>query len=137
MLDDVRHLIVAGHAAPWAGREGLTQQRLGVENACGLSRRLLEHGFEVVLADVVTLDTAALYRDLLPDCLLVRVHVSFEEARRRAGTRPVFLTDAEFAHLHEQDHEDPPPADHHLNIAAMSVLEQVTAIAALWQLGQR
>ncbi len=36
-VDDIRQLVVAGHAAPWDGEAGLRQQRLGVENACDLA----------------------------------------------------------------------------------------------------
>lgn len=132
-VDDVRLLGVAGHAPPWAGEEGLAQQRLGVENTCGLARRFVRHDFEVVIADVLTLGTAALYRAQLPGCLIVRLHVTSAEAQRRAGTRTVHLTDAEFAHLHAQDRESPPPADHHLEVRPLTVAAQVTAVGALWQ----
>ena len=49
--------------------------------------------FDVVIADVVTPATAARYRSELPDCLLVRLVVTLEEARRRAATRLVYLSD--------------------------------------------
>ena len=64
-VDDIRHLVVAGHAAPWEGTEGQRQQRIGVENACDLARRFLHEGVDVVLCDVISHETAALYRDLL------------------------------------------------------------------------
>ena len=132
-VDDVRLMVVAGHEPPWAGREGVAQQRLGVENTCALARRFGEHGFEVVIADVLTPDSAALYRQRLPAAVLVRLHVAPQEAHRRAGTRPVYLSDAEFEHLHAQDRDDPPPVDHDLDVTAMDVRAQVAAVAALWQ----
>src|SRR5260370_42111076 len=93
-VDDVRQLVVAGAAAPWDGAEGLAQQRLGVENACGLARRFHERGFEVIVTDVLTPETLQLYRQQLPRCLIVRLHVAAPEARRRAGTRRGYLTGA-------------------------------------------
>lgn len=125
-------MVVAGHAPPWQGAEGLAQQRLGVENACALARRFATHHFEVVIADVLSPATTLLYRTLLPECLIVRLHVTPTEAQRRATTRTVYLTDEEFAALHAQDLADPPPADHQLDVTPMSVDEQVAAVAALW-----
>ena len=91
-VDDIRQLVVAGHAAPWDGPEGIRQQRLGVENACGLARRFLEAGIEVVLADVVDASTISLYRGRLPGLLAVRLRLSLEAARHRAAQRPIHLT---------------------------------------------
>src|SRR5258707_4608822 len=131
-VDDVRQLVVSGAAAPWDGAEGLAQQRLGVENACGLARRFHEHGFEVIIADVLTPDTLHLYRQQLPRCLIVRLHVTPVEARRRAGTRHVYLTDAEFDDLHNEDRGNPPSADHHLDVTALTIEDQTAAVAEIW-----
>ena len=128
----MRQLVVSGAAAPWDGPEGLAQQRLGVGNACGLARRFHEHGFEVIVADVLTPDTLQLYRQHLSQCLIVRLHVAPPEARRRAGTRQVYLTDAEFEDLHTQDRDNPPPADHDLDVTGLTIEGQVAAVAALW-----
>ena len=95
-VDDIRQLVVAGHAAPWDGEAGLFQQRLGVENACDLARRFASSGIEVVIADVVTVQTAELYRTRLPSVLIVHLRISLAEARRRATQRPVYLTEDEF-----------------------------------------
>jgi predicted kinase len=131
-VDDVRQLVVSGAAVPWDGPDGLAQQRLGVDNACGLARRFHEHGFEVIVADVLTPETLQLYRQHLSQCLIVRLHVAPPEARRRAGTRQVYLTDAEFEDLHTQDRDNPPPADHHLDVTGLTIEGQVAAVAALW-----
>jgi len=132
-VDDVRHMVISGHAAPWQGREGQAQQRLGVDNSCGLARRFAQHGVDVVIADVLTADTTALYRDLLPGCLIVRLHLTLHEAHRRAGMRTIDLTDEEFQSLHAQDRNQPPPANHHIEVTRMSLDQQVAAVAALWQ----
>lgn len=86
-VDDIRHLVVAGHAAPWEGSEGRRQQQLGVENACDLAGRFHMAGIEVVLADFLTTATAARYRQHLPDVRIVRLRLPLVEARRRARLR--------------------------------------------------
>lgn len=131
-VDDLRQLVVSGAAAPWDGPEGVSQQRLGVENACGLARRFHEHGFEVIVTDVLTPETLRLYRQHLPGCLIVRLHVAPPEARHRAGMRRVYLTDDEFQDLHKQDRDNPPPADHHLDVTALTIEGQAAAVATIW-----
>jgi predicted kinase len=131
-VDDVRQLVVSGAAAPWDGSEGVAQQRMGVENACGLARTFHREGFEVVIADVLTPETLLLYRRLLPGCICVRLYVSPQEARHRAGTRKVYLTDAEFEILHAQDRNNPPSADYHLDATRFDVEEQVAAVQTIW-----
>lgn len=131
-VDDIRHLVVTGHAAPWEGVDGEHQQRLGVENACGLARRLTAYGFEVILADLVTPATLTLYRSGLPGVLVVGLEVSQAEATRRAGTRPVHLSEAEFVALHEQSRADPPAADAWIEANQFTLAEQVRAATQRW-----
>ena len=132
-VDDVRHMVVGGHAAPWDGEDGRRQQRLGVENACSLARNFVAQGIETVLSDVITPDTMPLYRLWLPNAVVVRLHVTLEEARRRAMSRTQYLTREEFETLHVEDARRPPPADHHVDVTDHDINEQVAAIAALWQ----
>ena len=132
--DDVRQLVVAGAVAPWQGAEGRAQHALGAQNAAALARGFHEAGFEVVVADVVTPATAALYRAGLPDVLLVHLRISLAGARRRAATRPVHLTDEEFALLHGWQ-ADPPPADVVLDVDGMGPEQQVAAIRRHWTAG--
>lgn len=134
-VDDVRQLVVSGGAAPWEGDEGRAQQRLGVENTCGLAARFLDGGVEVVIADVLVPDTLELYRALLPEVLVVRLYVTPAEASRRAGTRVVHLTDDEFRALHDNDRRDPPAADHHLEVSDLTLDAQAAVVAALWRDG--
>jgi predicted kinase len=132
-VDDVRHMVVGGHAAPWEGEDGRHQQRLGVENACSLARNFVAHDIETVIADVITPDTMLLYRRWLPNALVIRLQVTMSEARRRAMSRTVYLTDEEFETLHLEDAHHPPAADHHVDVSGHDINEQVAAIAALWK----
>ncbi len=86
----------------------------------------------MTITDVLTPETAAVYREELPGCLVVHLRVPLAEARRRATTRQVWLTDAEFTDLHGIDAADPPPVDHVVDVAGYSIDEQVAAVGALW-----
>jgi hypothetical protein len=136
-VDDVRHMVVGGHLAPWEGDEGAEQQLLGVRSACMLAGNFSTWGFEVVIADVVSPETLPLYRQWLPTAFVVRLHVSIREARRRAQTRAVYLMDHEFAQLHSEDARRPPAADEHLEVSSFSTEEQVAAVARLWELSSQ
>ena len=131
-VDDVRQLVRSGAAAPWEGEEGLRQQVLGVRNACALAREFTAAGVAVVVTDVVTPSTLALYRELLPGVVAMHLVAAPEEVRRRAGTRPVYLTDAQFAMLHAQDEENPPPADAQLDVTDVSLELQVRMVRQAW-----
>ena len=131
-VDDVRHLVVAGHAAPWEGADGLRQQQLGVENACALARGFLRAGVEVVLADLVTPTTAPLYRSGLADLRIVRLQLPLDEARRRARLRPVYLTEREFDDLHQLEASSTYDVDAVLDVAHLAFAEQMRAVSDLW-----
>ena len=131
-VDDVRQLVVSGAAAPWEGKEGREQQRLGVTNACGLARNFLAMGIEVVVADVLTPETSDLYRRELPGCLIVHMTVGLSEAMRRAASRTVWLTDLEFRMLHDADAANPPDADHRVQVDTLDLQEQTEKVARLW-----
>lgn len=131
-VDDVRQLVVSGAAAPWDGAEGRRQQRLGVRNACSLARNFLAADIEVVLADVLTPETADLYRQELPGCLIVHLLIGFPEAVRRAATRRIWLTNDEFRTLHEADTTDPPAADHRIHVDTLDLPSQIEKVARLW-----
>jgi predicted kinase len=102
-VDDVRQMVVSGGVAPWKGEEGLRQRHLGVRNACAVAMNILRTDIDVVVTDVLTPESAELYRELLTECLIVRIVVSFEEAQRRAATRRLFLTVDESEALHRAD----------------------------------
>jgi shikimate kinase len=130
-VDDIRHLVVAGHLAPWAGEAGRGQQRLGVENACDLAARFLQAGIDVVIADVLSAATAQTYRSRLPDVIIVGLRISFAEAARRATFRPLHLSAEEFRRLHhEQPHLD--LADHVIEVDDLDLTAQVAAVRRLW-----
>jgi predicted kinase len=130
-IDDVRHMVVGGHAAPWDGVEGRAQQHLGVINGCGLARTFVQHGYDVVIVDVLTNDTAARYREFLDDPLIVHLTVSYPAALRRARTRPVHLTWDEFRRLHDQQ-ADLTTADRRLDTDHLTADRAAAELSALW-----
>lgn len=131
-VDDIRQLVVSGHAAPWDGPAGAEQQRIGVENTCDLARRFSGAGIPVVIADVVSPATAALYRSCLTAVMIIHLRISLEEARRRASQRPVHLTDAEFGMLHRDHPDDPALYDHVIEVDGLDLEAQVEAVRCLW-----
>lgn len=131
-VDDIRQLVVSGHAAPWDGPAGADQQRIGVENTCDLARRFLGAGISVVIADVVSVATAALYRSRLPAVMIIQLRISFDEARRRASRRPVHLTDDEFRLLHRDHPDDSALYDHVVEVDGLDLAAQVGAVRRLW-----
>ena len=124
--------VVAGAEAPWRGPEGTAQAALGAENACGLARRFLANGFDVVVADVLTPATTEIYRRELAACRIVHLGADPEEARRRAMMRPVGLTDEEFELLHLRNDAHPPDVDVRLQVAALDLGQQIAAVADCW-----
>lgn len=131
-VDDIRHLIVSGHAAPWHGDEGRLQQRIGVENACDLASRLHSIGVDVLIADVIDADTLGVYRRRLPDVVVVRLQLTLAEARRRAATRPVYLTDREFGDLHAADEKEILEVDAFVDVSDLARDEQTAAVMRVW-----
>jgi hypothetical protein len=133
-VDDIRHLVLAGHAAPWEGDAGRLQQQIGVENACDLARRFLKSRIEVVLADVVTRSTAAMYRRQLEDLEIIRLRLPLDEARRRARLRPVHLTEREFQDLYALDAACSFQVDHMVDVGSLDPDAQREAVRRLWSL---
>lgn len=132
--DDIRHMIVAGDVTLWSGIEGQIQHHLAARNTSQLVHNMILADFDVVVADFVTPATLDVYRDAIPRCLTIHLRISLEEARRRAATRTVYLTDEEFDLLHRMQ-EPPPDVDVVLDVERLSVDEQVAAIRTLWLSG--
>lgn len=130
-VDDIRQLVVAGDATLWSGPEGEGQLLLAAQNTSALTRNLAAAGFDVVAADFVTPDSLRVYREQLPDCLVIHLAISREGALRRAATRPVHLTDDEFDLLHRLI-DTPPQADVVLDVERFTVEQQTRAIDELW-----
>lgn len=130
-VDDLRHLVKNGGAAPWEGDDGLAQQRLGVRNAALLACNFVAAGFQVTVSDVVSPTTLTDYRDLVPGVVVIRLLVSLEEARRRARTRKVYLTDDEFEMIHREQATSL-AANHQLDVTQFSQQEQLRVVHQLW-----
>ena len=130
--DDVRQLVVRGAAAPWEGDAGRQQMDLAARNVAALARNFHDDGFDVVIADVLDTSTIATYRRHLPDVLVVHLVISFPEAQRRATTRKVWITDEEFAWLHQRDRDHPPAVDTRLDVDHLDLAGQVAAVGDAW-----
>ncbi|WP_285035584.1 NUDIX domain-containing protein [Plantibacter sp. ME-Dv--P-095] len=130
-VDDIRQLVVSGEATLWSGDDGVSQHLLAARNASAMARNLLEDGFAVVIADVVTPEALAVYRAELPDCLVVHLTLPLDEAHERATTRAVYLSEDEFDLLHALL-TPPPDVDHVIDVSGMTVDQQLQAIRDVW-----
>jgi hypothetical protein len=101
--DDIRHMIVSPHKAPWDGDEGMRQLLLGVKNACLLARQFIENGFDVIIADFVTDKSLPIYKDMLAtyNPCVVRLFPAYEEAKKRFDARKETITEDEYKMLYE------------------------------------
>ena len=96
-VDWLRKMVVQPHLAPWRGEAGMAQLRLGAENACAIARNCVTAQFNVVILDVLTEETAHLYRTAFADLphRMVLLLPSRMTSVLRNQTRGQFLTDAE------------------------------------------
>ena len=117
--------------------EGRAQAELGARNACLLARNFLQAGFDVVISDVVSVETARVYRTSLPGLVVVRLAASLAEVTHRAETRPWYLTRAEFEQLHSAETAAAIEFDHVLAVGGLSLEEQVAGAEATWATATR
>lgn len=129
--DDIRQLVVSGAATLWSGPEGQAQHELAARNVTDLARNFLADGFAVTASDVVTSEVLPVYRAQLPECFIVHLAISLDEARARATTRPVYITDQEFELLHRVT-ATPPAVDLVIDVTDMTVGEQISRIRDAW-----
>ena len=101
-VDEVRWMLLQPHVAPWGGAEGRRQQLLGVKNACWLAQSFIADGCDVIVTDVLTHETASLYRQSIPGAAIVRLTVDFAVALERSDARGWALTRDEFETLHRE-----------------------------------
>ncbi len=103
-FDAVRAMFVQPHRAPWQGAEGKAQQLLGTHLVCLLAERFAQAGWEVIILDVVSEETASLYRQILDrfNPTIVQLLPAFAELQRRFYQRGPVLTDEELAQVYAE-----------------------------------
>ena len=96
-VDLVRAMVVQPHLAPWLGEAGMAQLRLGAKNGCTLVKNFVAAGYNVIILDVLTDETAAIYRTRLGSLVhqIVLLLPTLEESLRRNQQRGQWLTDDE------------------------------------------
>ncbi len=102
-FDAVRRMFVHPHHAPWQGHEGRAQHLLGTHLVCMLAERFAQAGWEVIVLDVLSEETAGLYRRLLQPYAptIVQLLPTFAELQRRFYARGPVLTDEELVHVYD------------------------------------
>ncbi len=109
-VDLIRSMVVQPHIPPWQGEAGMAQLRLGAQNACLLAQNFQQAGYDVVILDVLTDETASIYRRALQqfDAKIVLLLPALAEALSRNQKRGQILTDDEVRLLYgwqQQLHE--------------------------------
>jgi adenylate kinase family enzyme len=101
-VDIVRWMVLQPHKAPWDGEEGKAQQRLGVQNTCLLAKSFIGAGFNVILLDVLTDETAHLYTNELKkfELKIVLLLPTLAEIKKRNSIRGKRITDDEVEMLY-------------------------------------
>lgn len=100
-VDAVRWMYIHPHKAPWDGEEGKSQQILGVENACLLAKSFAKNNIDIVILDVITDETASLYKKNLGKVKIILLMPSYEEAHKRFKERPHTISEQEFKMIYE------------------------------------
>lgn len=133
-VDAVRWMIRSPHKAPWEGEEGVRQRKIGVQNACALSRNLADHGFDTVLLDVLTDWTTDLYRELLAghSLKIIKLMPSFDVIWKRNNDRGMFLTRERIESLYREQQEYR-GMDAVIDNSGLSAEETADAVLAIWQ----
>lgn len=136
-FDAVRAMFVQPHRAPWQGEEGKAQQILGVRLVCALASGFADAGWEVLVLDVVSDQTAPLYRALLAgrQPQIVQMLPRFAEIKRRFDARGPVLTDEELTLVYDEQRRF---KDYDLRIDNTAQTPEETAgrIIAFWQRGE-
>jgi adenylate kinase family enzyme len=102
-VDLLRAMVVQPHAPPWQDEEGMAQLRLGAANACILAQNFNRAFYHVIILDVLTDETARIYRHQLEqlDHRIVLLLPTLEVAQRRNQLRGQILADAEVTLLYD------------------------------------
>lgn len=87
--DDIRQLVVAGAATLWSGPDGQKQHVLAAHNIAAIASNLSSAGYDVTIAEILTPDTLAVYRDKLPGCFSVHLSITLEEAAPHRSEAPL------------------------------------------------
>ncbi|RIK39078.1 MAG: hypothetical protein DCC55_19155 [Chloroflexi bacterium] len=106
-VDLLRAMVVQPHIPPWQGEEGIAQLLLGAANACILAQNFNRAFYHVVILDVLTDETARIYRHQLEqiDHRIVLLMPALETVLQRNRARGQALTDAEVQLLYEWEQQ--------------------------------
>lgn len=103
-FDLIRAMSVHPHCPPWMGEEGKSQQMLGVRQVCNLAESFTRDGWEVIILDVLSNETAELYKYLLLNFNLkiVQLLPTLGELKSRFYNREARLTEDELMMIYEE-----------------------------------
>jgi len=100
-VDLVRWMYRQPHKAPWEGDEGIAQLKFGTENACILAKSFLAKDIDVIICDVLTNETANIYKESLPGVKIILLMPTLEETHKRFENRTHTISEEEFNWIYE------------------------------------
>ncbi len=130
-VDQIRWMYIQPHKAPWDGKEGESQQMFGVENACLLAKSFAKNNIDVIILDVLTNETASVYRKNLDGVKIILLMPAYEEAWKRFTGRPHTISDEEFRTVYQLE-EKLTIFDEKIDNTNLSAEEAADKIALLW-----
>lgn len=103
-VDAVRWMILQPHKAPWEGTSGKKQQLFGIQNTCMLAKSFLNQKYDLVILDVVSDQTAQIYRKELEkfDPKIILLLPTYKEIVRRNKLRPPWLNAKEIKRCYKE-----------------------------------
>lgn len=101
--DVLRNMFREPHLTPWDGEAGSRQNLLGIEHASMLALSFLGNGYDCLVLDVLSDETAEVYREQLRQFNPMIIHLlpTYDEILRRNRTRPPRLTKQELATVYK------------------------------------
>jgi len=84
-VDLLRWMYRQPHVALWEGEEGFKQLNLGTRHACLLAKSFSDEGCDVAITDILTNETAQIYREILKeyDYKIVKLNPTWDESLKR------------------------------------------------------
>lgn len=103
-FDVLRNMFRKPHLTPWDGEAGNRQNLLGIEHASMLASSLIGNGYDCIILDVLSDETARAYREQLSqfDPVIIHLLPTYDEIIRRNRTRPPRLTEQELETIYKK-----------------------------------
>jgi len=129
-VDLLRWMYRKPHVALWEGEEGFRQLILGVQHACLLAKSFSDEGCDVAITDILTNETAQIYREALKDYnyKIIKLNPTWDESLKRLrGKGTITDEEAKFVYDLQTKLADFDKSIDNTNLEPEEVLDQLKA----------